>query len=160
MKKKTKLFTGLYLIKKKFLKNQIYYFLKTPNISIIIPKVKKKFLVVSQYRIPISKKIYEFPGGIIDKGQNAKQSAMKELFEETGYKSLNMPKKLITIYPDAGRLNCKYECFYTNKLKKLSVPEKGIKIHLFGKKTILKLIKKRKFSHSCHISAFYHYILR
>ena len=63
MKNKIKLFTGLYLINKKFLKNQNYYFLKTPKISMIIPKIKDKFLLISQYRIPIRKRIYEFPGG-------------------------------------------------------------------------------------------------
>jgi hypothetical protein len=29
----------------------------------IIPKIKDKFLLISQYRIPIRKRIYEFPGG-------------------------------------------------------------------------------------------------
>ncbi len=158
MKNKIKLFTGLYLIKKKFLKNQNYYFLKTPKISMIIPKIKDKFLLISQYRIPVRKKMYEFPGGHIEKGQSAKQTAINELFEETGYKSINVPKKLISIYPDAGRLDSKYEYFFTNKLIKLSIPEKGIKVHLFTKKKILKLIKSGKFSHSCHIAAFYFYI--
>ena len=37
-----KLFTGISLIEKKFDKNQTYYYLKTPNISIIIPEIKKK----------------------------------------------------------------------------------------------------------------------
>ena len=158
MKKKIKLFTGIYLIKKKILKNQIYYFLKTPKISIMISKVNNKFLVVSQNRIPIGKKLFEFPGGIVDKGQSAKKSAYKELFEETGYRSINTPKKIITLYPDPGRLDCSYEFFFTNKLEKLSRPEKGINVHLFTEKKILKLIKNRKFAHACHVAAFYFYI--
>ncbi len=158
MKKKIKLFTGIYLIKKKFLKNKIYYYLKTPKISLIIPKIKDKFLLVSQYRIPINKKTYEFPGGLIDKGKKAKETAINELYEETGFKSLNDPKKLFTIHPDTGRLDCKYECFFTNKIKKLNKPEKGIKIHFFTKKKILSLIKNGKLTHSCHVAAFYYFI--
>ena len=34
--RKIKLYSEIYLVKKKFLKNQTYYFLETPNISIII----------------------------------------------------------------------------------------------------------------------------
>ena len=158
--KKIKLFTGIYLIKKKFKKNQIYYFLKTPKISIIIPIFKDKFLLVSQHRIPINKKTYEFPGGLIDKGQTAKKAAINELYEETGFKSLISPKKFFTIHPDTGRLNCKYECFFTNKIKKINRPEKGINIHFFSKKKILQLIKSGKFTHSCHVAAFYNYIFR
>ena len=158
MKNKIKLFTGLYLINKKFLKNQNYYFLKTPKISMIIPKIKDKFLLISQYRIPIRKRMYEFPGGHVDKGQSAKQTAINELFEETGYRSINTPKKIITFYPDPGRLDCSYDFFFTNKLEKLSKPEKGINVHLFTKKKILKLIKNRKFAHACHVAAFYFYI--
>ena len=158
--KKIKLFSGLYLIKKKFLKNQIYYFLKTPKISIIIPIIKNKFLMVSQFRLPINKRTYEFPGGIIDRGQTAKKAAINELYEETGFKSIVSPKKLIILHPDAGRLNCEYECFYTNKIKKINKPEKGINIHFFSKKKILQLIKSGKFTHSCHVAAFYNYIFR
>ena len=36
-----KLYTGISLIEKKFDKNKIYYYLKTPNISIIIAKIIK-----------------------------------------------------------------------------------------------------------------------
>ncbi len=54
--KKIKLYSGIYLVKERFLKNQIYYFLETPKISVIIPQIKNKFLVISQKRIPIKKK--------------------------------------------------------------------------------------------------------
>ena len=157
--KKINLFPGLSLIKKKFLKNQIYYYLKTPDVALIIPKIKNKYLVVSQKRIPINKITYEFPGGLIDKGDNAKQSAIKELFEETGYQCLDNPKKLIEICPDPGRLDCKYISYLTNKLIKINNPEKGINLHFFTKNQIIKLIKKKKFVHACHATAFYHFLL-
>ena len=153
-----KLFTGISLIEKKFQKNQIYYYLKTPNISIIVPKIKNKFLVVSQKRIPINKITYEFPGGIIDKGSNPINSAKTELYEETGYKCIGNPKKLFSIYPEPGRLDCKYFCFFTNKINKIKKPEKGIKLHLLSKSQIIKLIKKDRFDHACHVYAFFAYL--
>ena len=153
-----KLFTGISLIEKKFDKNQIYYYLKTPNISIIIPEIKKKFLIVSQKRIPINKVTYEFPGGIIDKGNTSLKTAKNELFEETGYKCFSEPKKIGAIYPDPGRLDCKYICYYTNKVKKINNPEKGINLHLLSKSQIVNLIDKKKFSHAAHVYAFYLYL--
>jgi len=154
----TKLYTGISLIEKKFQKNQIYYYLKTPNVSIIVAKIKDKFLVVSQKRIPINKITYEFPGGIIDKGSNPRKSAKTELFEETGYKCFNNPKKLFSIYPEPGRLNGKYFSFFTDKVTKINNPEKGIKLHLLSKSQIFKLIKVGKFNHACHIYAFFSYL--
>ncbi len=156
--KSKKLYTGIFLIEKKFDKNQTYFFLKTPNITITIPKIKNKFLVVSQKRLPINRISYEFPGGIIDKGSNPKKTALKELYEETGYKCIGSPKKLLSTYPDPGRLNCKYFIYYTDKLKKISVPEKGINLHFFSKSEIIKLIYKNKFSHACHGLAFFTFL--
>jgi 8-oxo-dGTP pyrophosphatase MutT (NUDIX family) len=157
MKKKF-LFPSIFLIEKKFKKKQIYYYLKTPNISVMIAKIKNKYLVVSQKRIPINKTTYEFPGGIIDKGTSPKNSALNELFEETGYKCIGKPKKLLSIYPDPGRLDCKYFGFFSNELIKMNKPEKGIKLHLFTKKKILLLIKQNKFHNACHVANFFSHL--
>ena len=77
---------------------------------VLISKIKNKFLVVSQRRIPINKITFEFPGGAIDPGSNSKKAAMTELFEETVYKCNWKIKKLLTIFPEPGRLKCKYYC--------------------------------------------------
>ena len=158
MKKEIKLYNGISLIKKKFKKNQIYYYFNTPAIGIVIPVIKKKFLVVSQKRIPINKTTFEFPGGLVDKGESSSKSATREMFEETGYKSLDKIRKLVTLYPDPGRLNCEYICYYTKRIIRLKKPEKGIKIYFLTKKKIIKLIKEKKFNHSCHVAAFYMYL--
>ena len=156
--KTKKIFTGITLVEKKFQKKQIYYFLETSNVSIIISKIKNKFLVVSQKRIPIDKVTFEFPGGAIDMGSNAKLTAIKELFEETGYKCIGKIRKIFSIYAEPGRLKCKYYCFFTDSIRKINKPEKGIKLHLLSKKQILDLINKEKLSHACHAYAFLKYL--
>jgi len=80
------------------------------------------------------------------------------LLEETGYKSLKKPKKLLNFYPDPGRLNHKVFCFYSNKLKKVDNPEKGMKIFFCTKNQIFKLIKNGKFNNGAHIAAFQYYL--
>ena len=42
---------------------------------------------------------------------------------------------------------------------KINNPEKGINLHFFTKNQIIKLIKKKKFVHACHATAFYHFLL-
>ena len=154
----TKLYTEISLIEKKFKKDKIFYFIKTPNVAITIAKSKNKFLIVSQKRIAINKTTYEFPGGFIDKGFTALQTAKNELHEETGYKCLKNPKQFVSFYPEPGRLKCKYFCFFTDKVLKKGKPEKDINLHLLSKNQIFNLIKKNKFNHASHIYAFLSYL--
>ena len=150
--KNFKLTNNIQLINKGFRKNEFYHYLKTSNLSIIIPKIHNKYIVVSQKRVPINKVNYEFPSGIVEKKETTLQSAHKELTEETGYKSKSKLTKLITFYNEPGRLTTKITGFYTKDLVKISKPEKGIKVHLLSQKDIFKLISKQKFNNGSHIA--------
>ena len=41
--------------------------------------------MVRQYRIPAGKYVIEFPAGLVDPNESAEQTALRELYEETGY---------------------------------------------------------------------------
>ncbi len=45
----------------------------------------KRLILVRQFRPPLNGKVIEFPAGLIDEGENAAQTAVRELYEETGY---------------------------------------------------------------------------
>ena len=83
-----------------------------------------------------------------------------ELLEETGYKTLLKPKKILTLFPDPGRLSKKMICYYSEKLEKVQKPEKGIKIIICDKEKIIQLIKNKKFNSASHIAAFFYYLLK
>jgi ADP-ribose pyrophosphatase len=155
MKKKIYLSSGIYLINKKFKKNEYYHYFKEPNNVIIIPKFKDKYIIVRQKREPINKMNYEFPMGWIDKNEKTIDAAKRELVEETGYKSLNKPKRIIKFYADPGRGSRTCFCYYVNNLIKISKPEKGIKIFFKTKNQLIKMISSEKFNNSAHIAAFY-----
>jgi ADP-ribose pyrophosphatase len=48
---------------------------------------KKEVLLIKHFRYPVGKFIWEIPGGIIQKGEDAKTCALRELREETGYQA-------------------------------------------------------------------------
>ncbi len=60
-----------------------------------------KIVLVKQYRCSLSKVLYEIPAGKLEKGEDPKECAFRELEEETGYKAKNMEEYLM-IYPAAG----------------------------------------------------------
>ncbi len=93
MKYKQKLTSGITLINKKYKKNEYYHFFREPNNVVIVPKFKSKFIVIKQKREPINKKNFEFPMGWIDRGETPNNAGLRELIEETGYKSKSKLKK-------------------------------------------------------------------
>jgi len=155
--KNFKLSNNIELINKPFKKKEFYHYLKTSNLSIVIPKINNKYILVSQKRIPINKTNFEFPSGIIEKNETPLMSAKKELIEETGYKSRNKLRKITSFYSEPGRLTTKITGFFCNNLIKISKPEKGIKIHIVSDQQIIKLIKNGKFNNASHIGMFLFY---
>ena len=155
MKKRLKLTAGITLINKNFKKGEFYHFFEELNNVIIIPKVNHHFILVRQKREPINKKNYEFPMGWIDKGESSSNASKRELFEETGYKCLKKPKKIIEFYPDPGRGNRKCICYYSKDLLLAGKPEENIEVFFKTKKEIIKMINLKEFNNSSHIAAFF-----
>ena len=51
--------------------------------SIYGPK-KDKVVLIRQYRYPIGGFVYEFPAGLVERGENYREAAIREMHEETG----------------------------------------------------------------------------
>lgn len=64
-----------------------YIIMDAPDWVIVIPENNDKFLMVKQWRHGESALSVEFPGGVIDKGEELEQAARRELEEETGFKA-------------------------------------------------------------------------
>ncbi|KAK9868636.1 hypothetical protein WJX84_005877 [Apatococcus fuscideae] len=67
-----------------------------------------KIILVSQFRPPQGNFVIEFPAGLIDKGESASQSAVRELREETGY-SGNVTEESPIIYSDPGLTSSNFQ---------------------------------------------------
>ena len=75
-----------------------YIVLDAPDWVIVIPEIEdkeggqKEFFMVKQWRHGSKCLSVEFPGGVIDKGEEPEQAARRELLEETGCKAGKLTK--------------------------------------------------------------------
>ena len=69
----------------------------------IVPLTKNdEFIILKQFRPAINDYIYEFPAGLIDKGEEIIESARRELFEETGLTPISLEVILKPSYTSVG----------------------------------------------------------
>lgn len=76
---------------------------RTKESVVILPYFSgtDSFLLVSQFRPPIGKTIWQFPAGLVETGDSLVGAARRELSEETGYKADKLVK-LGLVHPDPG----------------------------------------------------------
>lgn len=63
---------------------------KHPGAVAVIPLIGDKMIVVEQYRKPLEKSQVEIPAGKLDQGEEPLKAALRELEEETGYRTANI----------------------------------------------------------------------
>lgn len=64
--------------------------LDAPDWCVVIPEIENDFLMVKQWRHGENHLSIEFPGGVIEKGEEPEKAAARELLEETGYRAGKM----------------------------------------------------------------------
>lgn len=92
-----------------------YVALKGPECVVIIPEHEGKFVLVRQWRHGAQKLTTEFPGGVIDAGEDPETAARRELFEETGY----LPGRMTLLgscNPNPALFESRFYCFLASEL--------------------------------------------
>ncbi|HSU79181.1 MAG TPA: NUDIX hydrolase [Candidatus Angelobacter sp.] len=91
---------------------------KHPGAVAIIPMTENgELLLVRQFRKALEKEIYEIPAGKLEKGEDPKTCALRELEEETGYKTDSI-EKVASFYTSPGFADELIHIYYTQSLKK------------------------------------------
>lgn len=67
----------------------------------ILALVENKIILVRQFRYPYNEDTLEIPAGKLELGENPLTCGIRELEEETGYRTENL-EKFATIYPTPG----------------------------------------------------------
>ncbi|HCW05712.1 MAG TPA: ADP-ribose pyrophosphatase [Clostridium sp.] len=120
-----------------------------------------KILFVEQYRKPLDKHLIELPAGKLEKGEDPKECGMRELEEETGYKSENFTY-LGKIVSSPGFCD---EYIYLYKAENLIKGSRGgdedefINLKEFSLEEVKNKIKKGEIIDGKTLAALLHYFL-
>ena len=76
-----------------------------PGSIVILPILPdERIVLVRQYRYPTRQRLWELVAGGMERGETVRQSARRELLEETGYRARSI-KPLLDFYPSPGFLS-------------------------------------------------------
>lgn len=133
-----------------------------PGAVIIIPVTNNgDIILLDQFRFSIEQRIYEFPAGTREPNESTKETALRELAEETKYSAKNI-KSLGQIIPTPGFCNEIQEVFIASDLfdcdKDFDEGE-DIKICYFSPSGIKKMIQDGQIQDAKTIASFYKAIL-
>ena len=96
---------------------------KTQNFSVIdamdwvivVPVIKNQFVMVRQWRHGSKNLSLEFPGGVMESGEDPKEAAIRELYEETGCKPEKI-EKMGEFYPNPAIMSNRVHFFLAKNL--------------------------------------------
>ncbi len=86
-------------------------------VAIIALTKEEKVLLIKQFRKPLEKTIVEIPAGKLEKGEEPKECAKRELEEETGFTSDDL-QYVTSFYTSPGFANEIIHLYYTDTLKR------------------------------------------
>jgi ADP-ribose pyrophosphatase len=140
-------------------KTDYVYIARTTVGTAVVPyfEKEKSVLLVRQYRHPLKKEIWQFPGGGKEKGKTFKKTVEVELLEETGHEATSLID-LGRYYPDAGISSDEGRIFLAlnpkrvNKLE--SDPLEKIRFKRFTLSQMEKMIKNGRIRDGWTLGAY------
>ncbi len=126
-----------------------YTLLDLPDFAGCLSVHDGDFILVSNYRYPLDKRVLEIPAGFIEEDESPEETAKRELEEETGYK-IESCEKLCEYNTIGGLSDQKGHLFFGRaELKGEPTHEKGedLKIISMPIDDIYEKLEKREITH-------------
>ena len=136
-----------------------YYVIEVPDwTNMVIITKEQRIVLVRQYRHALGTTTLELPGGILEQGESPKESAIREMHEETGYVSDEV-EFLMKISPNPALNNNTAYFFLAINAEKLTDtkfdPFEDIVIETFSKDELKQLLEEGKLQHGVQQGAIY-----
>jgi len=139
-------------------------FIKHDGASAVLPITKDgKIILIKQFRYPVNQVMIEIPAGKKDKPfEDGVLCAVRELEEETGYKSNNL-KKIQDLHNCVGYSNEMIELYIAYDCEKIDNPKSGdddefIELLEVSKEEAKSLLKKGKITDAKTIITLQYYL--
>jgi 8-oxo-dGTP pyrophosphatase MutT (NUDIX family) len=124
-------------------------------VSVLAVTREGQIPLVRQFRPAVERETLEFPGGLLDEGEQPATCAARELAEEAGQRA-NQITLIGTILPDAGRLGNRMWCFFTADIAPIANwnAEFGVETVFVTPVELSRLIASGQFDHAPHLALY------
>ena len=142
-------------------KTMLYSWYESADVVVVVPFLDDNtLLMIKQYRYPLHKALLEFPAGHIENGENPKDTAVRELAEETGYHFKEI-EHVYTYHPSVSKTR---QVVYVFKAKELTKEERvgrlrhesteDIKVEKVKVKELAQMITNKKIENAGTLIAY------
>ena len=131
-------------------------------VAILPVNERGEIILVRQYRHAIDEDIYEIPAGLVEEGEDPRETAVRELQEEIGYRPGHI-EEIAEFYSSPGFCTEKIIVYYADELVSSKLPEdedEYIKVFAFAPEELEKMIAEKKIKDGKTLMAFYWYMAR
>lgn len=133
-------------------------------VNIIALTPDNEVVLVNQYRHGAEQRTIEIPGGCVDESESdPKESALRELLEETGY-AADQVEHLGTLMANPAMQSMRCSVYLARNAKKISQPSldpgEDIEVLLEPLPNVLEMVRAGKVSHALVVAAFGLYALK
>ena len=136
-----------------------FYIRRDPDFAVVVAVTKDNRLVlVRQYRHGVEKVLLELPAGAIEKGEDPKVAAGRELLEETGYQAGHV-EFLMKTAPNAANSTAYAYCYLATDAEWVAAQHldemEDVAVEFMDVKDVRRALQEGEFEQAVHVAALY-----